>query len=195
MYFLPMIGLLTGTIVYREDPAVIIDVHGVGYKVLLPTTVLSNLPKSGDPITLFTHTHVREDLLELYGFTQPQDLKLFEYLISVSGVGCKTAQLVFSVGTRKDIIQAISSSNVAFFTSVPRLGKKNAQKIIIDLKNKIGGEDIDLSQDSSDDQDVISALKTFGYSGSEAHAAIQSLNGAGETVEQKVRLALRQLGK
>src|SRR3990167_11247079 len=112
-----MIGTLKGTVEYRQDPHIIVDVNGVGYKVLVPITVLSKLSGLGDAIKLYTHTHVREDLLELYGFSDPTELKLFEYLISVSGVGCRTASGIFSVGTRAEIIQAILSSDVGFFTS------------------------------------------------------------------------------
>ena len=192
-----MIGTLKGTIEYREDPFLIVDVNGVGYKVLVSTSILAKISGVGDEIKLFTHTHVREDLLELYGFTDPSDLKLFEYLISVSGVGCRTALGIFSVGSRNAIVQAISEGDVSFFTSVPRLGKKNGQKIIIELKNKLGaGGDIDLSDASGADQgELISALKAFGYSAAEAQEAIRALNGKGETVEEKVMLALKYLGK
>ncbi|MBU4016677.1 Holliday junction branch migration protein RuvA [Patescibacteria group bacterium] len=191
-----MIGTLKGTIEYREDPYLIIDVNGVGYRVLVSASVLSKINGIGESLKLYTHTHVREDLLELYGFGEPQDLKLFQYLISVSGIGCKTALAIYSVGGRKEIIQAIVENDVTFFTSVPRLGKKNAQKIIIELKNKLGGEgDIDLSQDGSETQEVISALKNFGFTPLEARGAIKALKGAGETVGEKVRLALKYLGK
>src|SRR5258705_8114589 len=188
-----MIGSLQGVIEYQEASNVIIVVNGVGYKVLIPTTISVSV---GDTIKLFTHTHVREDLLELYGFVEPQDLKLFEYLISVSGVGCKTAIGIFSFGSRKDIVNAIIANDVTFFTSVPRLGKKNAQKIIIELKNKLGGqEDLDLSQDDSESNEVILALKGLGFTPVEARNALKSLNGKGETVSEKVRLALKSLGK
>ena len=133
--------------------------------------------------------------MELYGFIDPADLKVFEYLISVSGVGCKTALTVFSVGTRREIIEAITSNNVTFFTAVPRLGKKKAQKIIIELKNKLGGEgDLDLSQAGESDE-VIAALVSFGFTPLEARTAIKKLNGAGESTAEKVKLALKQLGK
>jgi Holliday junction DNA helicase RuvA len=191
-----VIGTLKGKIEYREDPVLIIDVNGVGYRVLVSSGVLSKINGTGESIKLYTHTHVREDLLELYGFIEPQDLKLFKYLISVSGIGCKTALAIYSVGGRKEIIQAIVENDVAFFTSVPRLGKKNSQKIIIELKNKLGGVgDIDLSQDGSETQEVISALKNFGFTPLEARAALKALKGAGETVGEKVRLALKYLGK
>lgn len=186
-----MIGLLKGTVEYREAQYLIVDVNGVGYKVLVPITVHAPL---GQHIKLFIHTHVREDLLELYGFTEPQDLKLFEYLISVSGVGCKTALGVFSVGTRKEIVQAITSNDVAFFTSVPRLGKKNGQKIIIDLKNKLGdGSDFDFASDGEGQLEVVEALKAFGFTAQESREALRRVKG--ETTEETVRLALKYLGK
>ncbi len=188
-----MIGSLKGKVDYQEALFIIVDVNGVGYKVLIPANVVVT---PGAEIKLFTHTHVREDVLELYGFTEPADLKVFEYLISVSGVGCKTALGVFSVGSRKEIINAITSNDVGFFTAVPRLGKKNAQKIIIELKNKLGGqEDLDLSQDGVESDEVVAALKSFGFTPAEARAAIKGLNGQGETVSEKVRLALKYLGK
>lgn len=188
-----MIGSLNGIIDYQEASSIIIDVNGVGYKVLVPVSMPLSL---GDKVKLFIHTHVREDLLELYGFKEVQDLKLFEYLISVSGVGCKTALGVFSVGSRAEIIKAIIGNDVGFFTAVPRLGKKNAQKIIIELKNKLGGEgDIDLSDEGSEGNEVIAALKTFGFTPAEARAALKGLNGKGETTSEKVRLALKFLGK
>lgn len=191
-----MIGTLKGIVEYREDPILIIDVNGVGYRVLVSSGVLSKINGTGESIKLYTHTHVREDILELYGFLEPQDLKLFKYLISVSGIGCKTALAIYSVGSRREIIQAIVENDTAFFTGVPRLGKKNSQKIIIELKNKLGGVgDIDLSQDGSETREVISALKNFGFTPAEARGALKALKGAGETVGEKVRLALKYLGK
>lgn len=188
-----MIGLLKGTIAYKDASAILLDVQGVGYKVLVPVAFLSK-GALGDGVILYIHTHVREDLLELYGFTEPEDLRIFEYLISVSGVGCKTALGIFSVGARQEIVQAITAGDVAFFMSVPRLGKKNAQKIIIELKSKLGGlTDIDLSQDES--SEVISALKGFGFSDEEARLALRGIKGEGETVTDKVKLALKYFGK
>lgn len=191
-----MIGTLKGIIEYREDPFLIVDVNGVGYRVLVPTSVLSKINGTGEIIKLYTHTHVREDLLELYGFTDPSDLKVFVLLISVSGVGCRTALGIFSVGSRQEIIQAIDTGDVSFFTAVPRLGKKNGQKIIIELKNKLGGEgDLDLSGDNEEREDVIAALTSFGFTPLEARMAIKKLDGAGKSTAEKVRLALKYLGK
>src|SRR5258706_13756168 len=100
-----MIGLLKGTIVYKDTASLLIDIHGVGYKVLVPVDVLTK-SALGELVTVYTHTHVREDLLELYGFITAEDLRVFEYLIGVSGVGCKTALGIFSVGSRQDILNA-----------------------------------------------------------------------------------------
>lgn len=190
-----MIGSLTGTITYRDTSQLILDVHGVGYAVFVPTAVAATR-ELGSSLTVYTHLHVREDVLELYGFTDAADLKIFKHLISVSGVGCKTALGVFSVGSRSDILQAIAAGDTTFFTPVPRLGKKNAQKIIIELKNKLGGAgEIDLSAETQDSDAILAALQTFGYSMSEAHGALRAVGDAGSTVEQKVKLALKYLGK
>jgi len=128
-----MIGLLKGQIELLKRPFVIVDVHDVGYKVLVPDSIYSKL-SLGDKVKLFIFTYVREDALELFGFLAAEDLSLFENLLTVSGIGPKTALNIFSFGERKDITEAIIKGDVTFFTSVPRLGTKNAQKIIIELK-------------------------------------------------------------
>lgn len=194
-----MIGMLKGLLDTRIDPYIIIDVSGVGYRVLASHNVLSQLPALGSEVKVYTYTHVREDILELYGFADFSDLRLFELLLSVSGVGPKSAIGVFGLGKRGEIISAILKNDVAFFTGVPRLGKKNAQKIIIELKGKLGsGEEVDLSHgDSPLDDDVSLALKNFGYSQGEIQKAMQSVNGAGRqglSTSEKIRLALKYLG-
>lgn len=191
-----MIGMLSGVIFYRQESYVLLDVHGVGYKVLVPAAILSSV-KTGDALTIFTHTHVREDILELYGFLQMEDLRLFEYLISVSGVGCKTALGIFSVGDRNAILSAITQGNVSFFTGVPRLGKKNAQKIIIELKGKLGegGGDLDLSGLGDEGSEALLALQEFGFSQREAQVALNKVVQDGQSTEERIRLALKYLGK
>jgi holliday junction DNA helicase RuvA len=195
---LGMIAYLRGTLLIRDDPYIVIEAHGVGYKVFLPSSVLSKLPEISNEFQLFTYTHVREDILELYGFEKYKDLKLFEMLISVSGVGPKTAIGVFSIGSSADIKNAIVNGDVAFFTSVPRLGKKNAQKLIIELKNKFGAGSADLVLDDlagEDSIELIAALKVFGYSSQEAHRALQEVDSQGGSLEEKVKRALKYLGR
>lgn len=191
-----MIGTLKGIVDIRDGQSMIVDVHGVGYKVAVPLSVNSK-STNGEQIKLYIHTHVKDDAIDLYGFLEQQDLKLFEYLISVSGVGPKTVLNIFAVGSRDAIINAITSGDVNFFTAVPRLGKKNAQKIIIELKSKLGStEAFDLSSADGEAQDeIIEALKLFGFSTREALAALKGIDGKGETVEEKVKLALKYLGK
>lgn len=187
-----MIGLLTGKIIYRNDPHIILNVHDVGYKVYVNTSTFASLTAKEETITLFIHTHVREDLFELYGFLDPADLRLFEYLIDVSGIGCKTAMGIFGIGKRSDIVSAITQGDVAFFTKVPRLGKKNSQKIIIELKSKLGGVvDLDLSENDEENATVMAALKQFGYSTSEITAALRSLGDKDLSENEKIRLALK----
>lgn len=191
-----MIGYLNGEIIALDDPFIVVDVGGVGYSVVASKDVLGKAT-TNSRLRLFIYTHVREDLIQLYGFLDPLELKLFRSLISVSGIGPKTAMGIFAVGSRLSIIQAIINADVAFFESVPRLGRKNAQKIIIELKNKFGSiEDLDLSKvDTKGNGEVITALKNFGFSNREALEAIKAIGGEGKTTEGRIRLALRYLGK
>ena len=191
-----MIGSLRGTIDAIIPPHMIIDVSGVGYKVLVSFDLLEKY-HIGDTIKVYTHTHVLEDALELFGFLHPLDLGLFGKLISVSGVGPKTAMAIFSNGSREEIMRAIIAADVAFFTAVPRLGKKNAQKIIIELKERLGSlQELDLSGESiQENSDVIEALKHFGFTSQEVQKALKALHGQGTTTEEKIKLAIKQLGK
>jgi len=191
-----MIGFLKGTIELLDRPFVYIDVNGVGYKVLVSDNVYSKLAKT-EKIKLFTYTYVREDALELFGFMEVEDLKLFEGLITVSGIGPKTALNIFSFGERKEIIEAIIKGDVSFFTSVPRLGTKNAQKIIIELKNKMGtGNDLDLSgKDLLENAEVVQALKNFGFSMGEAQKAVREIKTQGLNLDEKIKLTLKNLGR
>lgn len=191
-----MIGFLKGVVEFRDDPYLFINVNGVGYKVLASTHVLSKIGVVGEKVTIFTYTHVREDMLDLYGFLTREDLKLFEMLLEVSGIGPKTAVGIFSYGSKNEIIAAIMQADTSFFSRVPRLGQKNAQKIIIELKNKIGSTtDLDLSAGSKQNEDVVIALKSLGFKNHEAQEAIRNIKTEGKTTEEIIRLALKYLGK
>ncbi|MCL5438836.1 MAG: Holliday junction branch migration protein RuvA [Patescibacteria group bacterium] len=191
-----MIGSIKGIVEFKDYPYVFVDVNGVGYKVLLANNLLSKL-NIGDKVKFFTHSHIREDVFDLYGFLSIDELKLFERIIGVDGVGPKTAMSVFSIGSKDEIINAIVKGDVAFFSGVPRLGRKSAQKIIIDLKDRLGSkEEFDLSAyDSKENKDIISVLKSFGFTSSEAQEAIRSLKDKDTTIEEKIKLALKYLGK
>lgn len=191
-----MIASLKGIILLIDSPYIIVDVNGVGYKVLLSTKILSSL-KTNDKIQLFTYTHVREDALDLFGFLNFQDLKLFEKLIGISGIGPKTAIGIFALGTSSEITNAILNGDISFFEGVARLGKKNAQKIIIELKGKLdlNAEIEGKSADGLKNQDVVNALMQFGFSQKEARDAIKEISKEGQRTEDKIRLALKYLGK
>lgn len=191
-----MIGALKGTVDFLDKPFMVIDVNGVGYKVLISDSFYSKLTP-GEKVKVYIYTHVREDALELFGFREIEDLKLFENLISVSGIGPKTALNIFSFGQRSDIVEAILKGDVSFFSSVPRLGTKNAQKIIIELKNKMGSTvDIDLSgKEQAENDEVVAALKNFGFTVSEAQKALREIKGKELKPEEKIRLALKNLSR
>lgn len=191
-----MIGYLRGEVFFKEGNSIILDVKGVGYKVLAASDVLAKAIK-GISLEIFIYTHVREDNISLFGFLDALDLKLFENLIGVSGIGPKTAMNIFSIGDRSQIISAIISADTSFFKGVPRLGQKNAQKIIIELKNKFGGiAELDLTgADMSGSEEVVVALKGFGFTGKEIHDAIRNVKKNGQKITETIKLALRYLGK
>lgn len=191
-----MIATLKGIVSLIDSPYIIVDVSGVGYRVLVSAPVLSIVIIDRET-KLFTYTHVREEILELYGFLTSDDLKLFERLIGVSGIGPKTAMGIFALGTSSEIIKAILAGDTGYFDGVPRLGKKNAQKIIIELQGKISkdAETLDISKDGVKTSEITNALVSFGFSQKEARGALKNIAGKGETTEEKIRLALKYLGK
>lgn len=189
-----MIGALKGTVYSTQKNPVILFVGGVGYVVFVPDHIRHSL-HAGDVITLMIHTRVRDDALELYGFQTADELTLFELLLTVPGIGPKTALPIIDRGTAR-IEQAVRVSDVDFFTTIPRLGKKNAQKIIIELKNKLGSiKELNLMEDaSSETKDLVNALLGMGFEKKEVVEAIKKLGSADMTLEQKIRHALKLLG-
>lgn len=189
-----MIGFLSGTVHSKSVNQIILLTGGVGYLVTIPPNYL-NLLKAPEQVELFIYTHIREDTFDLYGFFTHEELELFKLVLTVSGIGPKTALLVIDKGVGK-VEQAIKEANTEFFTSVPRLGRKNAQKIIIELKNKLGGvKELDLTSESEENTQAASALRNMGYSREEALQAVQAVPMSEKTLEQKISYALRNLGK
>lgn len=191
-----MIGSIRGKIIIKDGNYLIVETTGVGYKILVSEKVWAKSTQDSE-IFLFIHSHIREDAFDLFGFSEILDLRLFENLISVSGVGPKTAMSVFSFSTREEIVNAVLKGDVAFFTRVPRLGKKNAQKIIIELKSKFKDNNIlDLSGDDLDtNAEVYEALKTFGFSHKEIGEALKNIDPGAVSADEKIKLTLKYLGK
>lgn len=190
-----MIGFLQGTVIFKDSHILLINVGGVGYKVFTPLDIITGIHLD-DKLSVFTFTHVKDDAIELYGFPTQEDLLFFELLLGVSGVGPKTALSVFGRGKLPQIKEAIVKGDVDFFMAVPRLGKKNAQKIIIELRPKLGSlAELDLTAEGSESKELIDALKSLGYDREEAKEAYKSIKDFQGTTEAKLRQALKVLGK
>lgn len=190
-----MIGLVKGTVDSIRSSFVIIDAGGVGYKVLLPLQILSKI-KIGEILKVYTYTYVREDALDLFGFETYDDLSLFELFLTVPGIGPKTAIGIFGAAPSSQIRNAVMSQDLAFFATVPRLGKKNAQKIILELSGKLGDTDraLDFSE-QTEEKEIVSALKDFGFKSPEIQEVLKKVRGQGVTLEEKMKLALKHLAK
>jgi len=190
-----MISYLEGIIKFKTNHYLTLFTGGVGYKVYVPTYIISD-SKLNQPISLFIHTYVKEDAIDLYGFINHEDLAMFELLLGVSGIGPKTAISIFGNGKLPKIKEAIVKGDVDFFTSVPRLGRKNAQKIIIELRTKLGtlGE-LDLTDEGGETKEILEALKAFGFNTSEAKEALKSIRDFEGNTSDKIKQALKYFGK
>jgi Holliday junction DNA helicase RuvA len=193
-----MIGSLRGEIIDKEDGGVVIEVGGVGYFVLAPTTLLDIL-EVGMKTLIFTHLHVREQELTLFGFPDKEELELFRTLLKVQGVGPKVAMAILSHVPPETLRQAVAKGEAALLSRVPGIGPKKAKQIVFELRDKVGFEDIFVAATpiSDTDGEVIAALTTLGYSLIEAQAALQQLpkEAKNEPTEEKIRLVLSSLAK
>lgn len=169
-----MIGFLRGVLLQKSPQELLLDVGGVGYRVLVPISTFCRLGDQGAQAQLLIHTHVREDQLVLYGFTTSAELELFEKLIGVSGVGPKVALGVLSGIEVDDLVHAIRGNDVARLTRVPGVGKKTAERLILELKDKIASLHVGTAEPpapSPKRSDLLSALANLGYSSAEADRA------------------------
>ena len=157
---------------------------GVGYKVFC----INNKINLGDGVELFIHTVVREDALELFGFLEETTLKLFEKLINISGIGPRSALAIVNVGTIESLTEAINKGDLGYLTAVSGIGKKTAEKIILELRGQIS--DLNFS---NTDNEVVAALKAMGYT--ERDAQMAAKNTTGTTTQEKIKSALKQVGK
>lgn len=191
MYYLLMIGHLKGTVLHEDLKSVILDVAGVGYKVFTNTASLSGHKEKA--LELWTYLAVRENALDLYGFATKEELSFFELLLTVSGIGPKSAMAILSVATMANLRHAIVSGDTSHLVKVSGVGKKNAEKIVLELKDKLEGLSLDMSNSISGDVDALEALKSLGYGEREAREALKKADG--DTTEKKVRAALKNLNK
>jgi len=190
-----MIGFVRGRIAGRTPETCLIDVSGVGYKLACSSTTLSALPHDGEETTLWTHIYVREDVLALYGFGTETELKMFEALLSVSSVGPKVALLICSAFTPEAFRKALVTDDIAAFSSVSGVGKKTAQRILLDLKEKLDLPDLAVVGSQPDAiAKARSALENLGYSPGEVRVALGEVAPTDDdTIEEVIKSALKAL--
>jgi Holliday junction DNA helicase RuvA len=192
-----MIGRIAGTLLEKSPPHILVDCGGVGYEIDVPMSTLYNLPNPGDKVTLFTQQIVREDAHLLYGFGTTQERDAFRQLTKISGVGPRTALSVLSGLSVAELAQAITMQESGRLTKVPGIGKKTAERLLLELKGKLGADlstVIDVNRPAPAGNDVLNALLALGYNDREALGAIKQVP-AGLSVSEGIRHALRLLSK
>lgn len=191
-----MIGQISGILLLKTPPELLIDVNGVGYEISAPMTTIYDLPEVGQKVQLFTHLVVREDVQQLYGFKQPTDRHCFRQLIKVNGVGPKLALTMLSAMNAVQLIQVIQLGDAAPLVKIPGIGKKTAERLVIELRDVAAklGEGIAITSHTVNDayQDALAALITLGYKETEVRKTLQQLE-AGLTVDQMIKGALQRL--
>lgn len=190
-----MIAQIEGKIARIKGNTVIVMVGGIGYRVAVSSYTLGKVAGKQDSVLFYIHTHVREDMFALYGFLNDEELTMFELLISISGIGPKVALSILSIADVKTICTAIVNKDPSILTRVSGVGKKTAERVIIELQNKVG--DMELSDQSSTliDQDAIEALTSLGYSVTEAREGLKQVPESITDVSARIRQTLKNLGK
>lgn len=201
-----MIGRLSGQILQKQPPELLIDVNGVGYEVSAPMSTFYALPDIGESVIIHTHMVVREDAQLLYGFATESERALFRILIKINGVGPKLAITILSGITAEDFIRCIHDNDAAALVRLPGIGKKTAERLIVELKDKVGTED-DAKEASgvaglsaspaikSPVGDAVSALIALGYKPNDASKMVRSIETEGLNTEEIIRQALQGLSK
>ncbi len=191
-----MIARLNGTLIEKSPPQVIVDCNGVGYEVEVPMSTFYNLPEIGAKIQLLIHFVVREDAQLLYGFGSEQEKSTFKQLLKVNGIGAKSALSILSGVSIDDLVEAVNRQEVGMLTRVPGIGKKTAERLLLELKDKfaITGSTTTTSQPKSASYDVLNALIALGYHEREAAAAVKLL-AKEVTVAEGIKQALKSLSK
>ena len=188
-----MIYLLKGKIHSKDHKSVVININGIGFRVFCSERTLNELAKNDNEVEVFTYHYLRENAMELYGFLNPKELEIFELLISIPGIGPKGALNILTVVSIETLKRAIANEESAVLTKVSGIGRKIAEKIVLELKNKVGDEFVGKSL--NEDTETIDALVSLGYKVQEAREAVKKLPKDIEGVENRVKEALKLLGK
>ena len=195
-----MIGSLRGTLRSKQAPLIIIECHGVGYEVETPMSTFLELPSIGDDLFLYTHLLVREDAQTLYGFNTEDERSLFRTLLRISGVGAKMGLAILSTMTVGDFQRCVEYEDAAMLVKIPGVGKKTAERLIIEMRDKIDKSAIGpgaqkIAVDSSPRSEAVDALMALGYKAGEVNKLISSMDVDGQTAEDIIRQALRQAAR
>jgi len=188
-----MIGYLEGKIIERTPRMITLDVGGVGYRIFTTTEIIETAAKNKDKVAFWTHMAVRENAMNLFGFLEKEDRDFFELLIDIPGIGPKSALAILNVVSVKTLTTAVSSNNVSYLTKVSGIGRKTADKLILELKGKIGigteGENL------KDEGDVVEALRSLGYGEREVRDILKKVPEDVSGTSHRVKEALKLLGK
>ena len=197
-----MFAYIKGTLEIKGINYVVIENNGIGYKIYMSSKSIGTIGNVGESVKVHTHYHVREDDISLYGFTTDEELRMFEILINVSGVGVKSALTMLSDITPASFAMAVISDDVTRLTKVPGVGKKTAQRLILELKDKLKSENIsgedaieEYVKETKVDNDAITALQVLGYSKKEIEQALEKINTKDLSTEETIKMALKYLGK
>jgi len=176
-----VIAYLRGKLLEKDPARVVVDVNGVGYEVFVPLTTSSVLPDRGADVAIDIHTHVREDVIALYGFSTRRERAIFEKLMTISGIGPKLAMTILSGGSVDDLVDAIKRNDLPRLTSIPGVGKKTAERIVVELRDKLQDFTVLVSEKTTTESDVLSALENLGYNRVLAESAMRrALDGERE---------------
>jgi len=192
-----VIGRLTGILLEKQPPQVVLDVNGVGYEIDVPMSTFFDLPVTGEPVTLFTHLLIREDAHLLFGFATEPERKLFRQLIKITGVGARTALSLLSGMNVAELHQAVSVHDSSRLVKVPGIGKKTAERLLLELRDKFKNEQLETVPVASESQhanDIFDALLSLGYNEKEANWAVKQIP-AEIAVTDGIRQALQKLSK
>lgn len=200
-----MFAYLKGSLEVKTKGYIVIDVGGVGYKVFMSETAIEKLGEIGETVKIYTYLKVREDEMSLYGFSTNEELRIFELLLSVSGVGAKSAISILSNITPSSFALAVISNDVAKIKSLPGIGPKSAQRIILELKDKIKTEEASeeitkvqiekVEENNEKVQEAISALQVLGYSRKEIEKALEKVDKQDLSVEEIIKTGLKNLAR
>jgi Holliday junction DNA helicase RuvA len=190
-----VIGRIKGTLIEKQPPQIVVDVAGVGYEIEVPMSTFYALPALGEPVQLLTQLIVREDAHLLYGFFTPAERSAFRQLLKISGIGARTALALLSGLSVDELAQAVVTQEVGRLTRVPGIGKKTAERLLLELKGKLGPDTaLAAPMTASTNSDVLNALIALGYSEREAQLAVKGLD-PNLSVSDGIKLALKSLAR